>query len=94
MIKKQDIIIKILTVLFPDAKIILFGSRARGDFIQGSDLDIAIDNKINLTINELEEAKNVIEALNIPYQVDVVDLNNIPEKMKALIIKEGIIWKN
>jgi predicted nucleotidyltransferase len=94
MIKEQDLMIKLLTVLFPKAKIYLYGSRARGDYKVGSDVDIAIDDKRELSIFELARAKNVLEGLNTIYTFDVIDLNSIPEKMKNIILKEGIVWKS
>lgn len=70
MIKEKDTIIKLLTALFPDAKIYLFGSRARGDYKTTSDIDLAIDSKAKLSSLDLVKAKNIIEALNIPQTVD------------------------
>ncbi len=93
MIKEKDTIIKLLTALFPDAKIYLFGSRARGDYKITSDIDLAIDSKIQLSSLDLVKAKNIIEALNIPQAVDIVDLNKISSEMKNIILNEGILWK-
>ena len=42
MDKTTNSIITITKALVPDAKIILFGSRARGDYTKESDFDIAI----------------------------------------------------
>ncbi len=39
------------------------------------------------------QLKNAIEALNIPYDVDVVDFNNIPEALKAEIERIKVLWK-
>ncbi len=41
--KSKDKIVRVLKALFPGAKIILYGSRARGDAHDNSDIDIAID---------------------------------------------------
>ena len=43
MVKEKDLIVGLLSVIFPDAKIYLFGSRARGDYKPESDIDLAID---------------------------------------------------
>ena len=85
-------IIGILKVLFPGAKIYLYGSRARGDFREYSDIDLAIDaGKESKRLN-IGEAKSVMENLSMPYKVDIVDLNHISEHMHQVITKEGILW--
>lgn len=93
MIRNQELAIQLLSVLFPNATIYLFGSRARGDFKTGSDIDIAIDNKQRIDNLEIARALNVLEALNIPGEIDLVDMSRIPEAMKQNILNEGIIWK-
>ncbi len=39
----KDKIIKVIEIFYPNAKIYLFGSRARGTNEEQSDIDIAID---------------------------------------------------
>lgn len=86
-------IIAIITALMPDAKIYLFGSRARGKARDSSDIDLALDTGSKIPFYEVAEIKNVIEGLSIPYLVDVVDLNNISDEMRFIILKEGVLWK-
>lgn len=92
MIPQKEKIIKLILVLFPNSKIYLFGSRAKGTFDETSDIDLAIDANKELSIFDLEQARNVIRALNIAQTVDIVDINSIPKKMKKLIFEEGILW--
>jgi hypothetical protein len=40
------------------------------------------------------EARDMINEAHILYDVDVVDLQNIPNEMKQNILKEGILWKD
>ena len=91
-IKEKDSIIKLLDALFPNVKIYLFGSRARGTARVTSDIDLALDAGHRLSSLELEKAKNVLSALNIPQSIDVVDLNSVPQAMREMILKEGIKW--
>lgn len=42
-VPQEEIMIQLLTVLFPLVTIYLFGSRARGDHTERFDIDIAID---------------------------------------------------
>lgn len=92
-IEHQKKIIQIIEIFFPHAKIYLFGSRARGNYTSTSDIDIAIDNKIPISMTEKGQIISMIDALNIPQKVDVVDLNRIPDEFKKIILKEGILWK-
>lgn len=86
-------IIKVIEIFFPDAKIYLFGSRARKDYKETSDFDIAIDNGKPISMTEKGQILSMIDALNIPQKVDLVDLNRIPSDFKKVILKEGILWK-
>jgi predicted nucleotidyltransferase len=94
MIPEKDLIIKLLLVLFPNAKIYLFGSRARGDYKSTSDIDLAIDYQSKkIEPSEVIKAKNVIDTLNIPQKVDIVDFNSLPNNLRDTILKEGVLWK-
>jgi predicted nucleotidyltransferase len=55
--------------------VILFGSRARGDFSRVSDIDIGILPGKNFDRKKLVLLKERIENFNIPYTVDIVDLS-------------------
>jgi len=93
-VPQEETMIQLLTVLFPSATIYLFGSRARGDHTDRSDIDIAIDLGRAMEIREIAKARGVLEGLNLPWKIDVVDMNSISAAMKGFILKEGIIWKN
>jgi predicted nucleotidyltransferase len=92
-VPKHDLIIKVLLVLFPDAKVYLFGSRARGTHTERSDIDIAVDIGRKLTIEEWAMADGVLEGLNILQKIDVVDMWRASESMKQQITQDGIEWK-
>jgi predicted nucleotidyltransferase len=94
MIKQKEQIIGILNVMYPGIKIILLGSRARGDFKENSDVDLALDIGRKIKVEELAQIQNLIEALNVPQMVDVIDMHRIPADMKDIILKEGIVWKD
>lgn len=93
-IKYKDTMIKIIHMFLPKAKIYLFGSYAQGTNRPGSDIDIAVDNGKQLTLEELKNIKRLIDALPISQKVDVVDLNRVPVEMRDAILRDGIIWKN
>ena len=75
----------------PQAKIYLFGSRARGESTPYSDVDIAIKSD-GLDFKELAKIRFAIEESNFPYKVDLVDLSKAPYLSKV-VAKEGIRWQ-
>ena len=68
----------------PEAKFYIFGSRARGKFREYSDVDIAIDSS-DLTSTIKSKLELEFENSTFPYEVDIVDLNNIKESFRNLI---------
>ncbi len=80
-----------LKTVFPNARIYLFGSRARGDASGYSDIDIAIESRTPIK-SQLSHARFVIEESLIPYKVDLVDLSKAPY-LKKIIKEEGIVWQ-
>ncbi|MFP4165446.1 MAG: type VII toxin-antitoxin system MntA family adenylyltransferase antitoxin [Chitinispirillaceae bacterium] len=71
----------------------LFGSRARGDCRVASDIDLAVetDYPAAKSINAL---KNELIESTIPYEVDVVDLQNADDSLKRKVLIEGVVvWK-
>jgi predicted nucleotidyltransferase len=85
-------IIKLLQVLFPDATIYLYGSRARGTNRDNSDIDLAIDAGKKIDTLQIGEAKSILEGLFIPYTIDLVDMRSVSEKFRSVIEKERVIW--
>jgi len=90
----KDKIVGVLAALFPNAKIYLFGSRARGTHPEKSDIDIAIDEGEPVRPGRIGEANSMFAESNILYKIDVVDLHSVSKKMKDFILKEGILWKS
>lgn len=77
-----------------DVMIILFGSRARGDFDRRSDIDIGIIPKEKYDQKKLILLKEKLEDMNIPYKVDVVDISKVSEIFRDKVLKEGKVWKS
>jgi len=93
-LKDKDKITGLIKVLIPKARIYFFESRARGTHSPLSNVDIAVDAGEELPLVAIDEAKSIMTASNLIYHVDVVDFNNIPEKMRTAILQEGILWKH
>jgi predicted nucleotidyltransferase len=60
------------------SEIILFGSRAKGTFKNGSDIDIALKGR-NLKLKDILDASLAIEKLLLPYKLDLVIFSRIKE---------------
>lgn len=70
--------------------VILFGSRAKGNFKEGSDIDLALlGNKLNM--NSLRKIELELDELYLPYYLDIIIYNNIKEPaLKEHIDKVGV----
>jgi len=86
-------IIAIISALMPDAKIYLFGSRARGTNSNYSDIDLALDTGYKISNVDLDELKTIFKVSYIMYEVDLLDMNNIDDLIKNQILKDRILWK-
>lgn len=72
-------------------EIILFGSRAKGTFNNGSDIDIALKGS-NLNLKDILDATVEFEKLLLPYKLDLIILNRVKEPALTDHIKRiGIV---
>ena len=85
-------LLKIILKHFPNAKVYLFGSRARKNQKEGSDVDLAIDIGEKIDFDAILHLKSVIEETTIPFFVDIVDMHSAPDTLKEEIIKDRVIW--
>jgi hypothetical protein len=77
-----------------DVMVILFGSRARGDYLETSDMDIGILPRGEMNKSKIVLFRERVENSNIPYKVDVVDLSQASKKFTDKVLEEGLlIWK-
>ncbi|GIV41538.1 MAG: hypothetical protein KatS3mg034_0848 [Vicingaceae bacterium] len=66
-------------------KAILYGSRAKGNYKPGSDIDLTlIGDKLNLTI--LQKIENELDDLLLPYKIDL----SIHKQIKNIELLEHI----
>jgi len=72
----------------------LFGSRATGTNNPVSDFDIAIETADDIS-GELSLAREHLEESNIPYIVDLVDLQATSSEFASKVQQEGfVLWRN
>ena len=67
----------------------LFGSRARGDHTDGSDVDLAIDAPSLTPHDRARLAADADEALTL-YPFDLVWIEEAPESLRARIDADGV----
>ncbi len=74
-------------------KVIIYGSRAKGNYREGSDIDLTILG--NLNYDELIQLKLEFEESNIPYLIDISIFNDLQsESLKEHINRVGKIFYN
>jgi type I restriction enzyme S subunit len=90
--KTKEKIIRVIQALIPEVDIYLFGSRATGQYRPHSDIDIALDAGEPLDRLDVGEVQDMLNASNIPYSFDIVDLHNVGEDLKNDIREQGVLW--
>jgi len=85
-------IITPLVSLFPINRVILFGSYARGDASECSDVDLIIDSEGRLNAFDYFGVVGMI-VKKMPINVDVFELDEVkrPSSMYDSISREGVI---
>ncbi|KKL24866.1 hypothetical protein LCGC14_2411030 [marine sediment metagenome] len=92
LIKLKRLVVEYLTD--EKVQVFLFGSRARNDNANHSDVDIGyipygeFDRKKIVNLNER------IENSTIPYKVEIVNFNEVSEDFKRAALKDAVIWKD
>jgi predicted nucleotidyltransferase len=67
----------------------VFGSVARGDDTETSDLDLLVDARPGTSLLDLVKAKHAVEdLLRVP--VDLVTLDDLPESFRAAVVAESV----
>ncbi len=75
------------------AEVWLFGSCARGDVMQHSDIDIAILPHEGIPEDFFSQLEEQIDESSVPYHVDLVDLRTAASSLIEEVQREGVKWK-
>jgi uncharacterized protein len=78
-IQNIDQIISIFSDVSKIEEVIIFGSRVKGSFKPGSDIDLAVKGS-NLTFDDLLKLYGKLDELNLPYKLDLILYNDINDK--------------
>ena len=76
-----------------DAEVWVFGSCARGEVFQHSDIDVAILPRDELPSGFFLDLAERVEESSIPYDVDIVDLRRAAPTLIDEVRREGVKWK-
>ncbi len=83
----QDILYKHLP---RDVKVWVFGSRANWTTKDSSDLDLALEGTANLDHKVMVGLEAAFEESELPYTVDVVDLNAVSHTFKQIVKEQRV----
>lgn len=79
----KDSVIKKLQNAFEDQweveTVVLFGSRAKGNYRPGSDIDLAVKGR-NYTYHDNLSLSAKLDDLNLPYKIDLINYDTIKDK--------------
>lgn len=76
------------------AEVWLFGSCARGEVLQHSDIDIGILPRGDIPCGFFSDLKERIDESSIPYDVDLVDLRRAAPTLIEEVRREGVKWRD
>jgi len=70
--------------------LLLFGSRARGDYSEASDYDVAVLAGRRLSLRELDAIADQLSRLWGGAEVDVVDLSKAPNELLYKVLRDAV----
>lgn len=70
------------------AKVWIFGSRARGDQKEFSDLDLLYEIRTPLPLSEIGKIQEDLEESRLPIRVDLVDLRDLAEGYRPSVMRD------
>jgi len=88
---QKKIVLEILKKNFPESVFFIFGSRATQKNLKPfSDLDIAIQGAKKINPDALNQAQEDFSLSNLPFKVDLIDIDSISDKFRQSIISDFI----
>ena len=74
------------------SKVYLVGSCARGDARRPSDIDVAIELLAGAPEGLIPEIRVALDGSDIPFTVDVFNLNRLPDDYRSSVLEDAIEW--
>jgi type I restriction enzyme S subunit len=73
-------------------EVIVFGSRAKGNYKEGSDIDLAVKGR-NINLDDILSLSRKLDELNLPYKIDLINYATIKDKdVVEHIDRVGIVF--
>ena len=69
-------------------KVGLFGSRARGDFREFSDIDILVEGHVPTSL--LSTVQEALEESNLPFRVDIVQEKDLAPAYRQSVMRDRV----
>ncbi len=91
--REQNVLTNVINILdrhLHPEKIILFGSRAKGNYNNHADFDFAVISTKPNTKKQREILEEIEEVSGL-YSVDIVYLDDVEENFKQLVLRTGKI---
>ena len=82
---QQNQIKEMIHRYFPDAEILVFGSRLNGTHKPASDLDLCIRSHSLLPVAEWSKLSAELSDSDLPFKVDLLDWHRIAEDFQRII---------
>lgn len=83
-----DKIIEVILIYSQPEKIILFGSRATGDYKERSDIDIAVVDP-DITDRQMRKIREAVDEIRTLHSIDILWLNRVSEEFRDEILSTG-----
>ena len=86
---QQALVLQMIDSVAPGARVAVFGSRATGRARPFSDLDLLLLEPAQLSWAPRADLRDAFEASELPFSVDVVELNSLAPGMRQRVLNEA-----
>ncbi len=94
-VSEKRVVCNILKRIGPTLRVWLFGSRVHGNnFKPFSDLDLAVEhlNGGKVSPQILSSLRDAFEESDLPWKVEILDLNDISDTFKNIVAKDQVLF--
>lgn len=89
---ERELVVRLIRSLLPNARILAFGSRVRGEAKRYSDLDLAIDAGAPVSFERLAQLGERFAESELPYKIDLIDLNGVTDDFRGHVLATAAAW--
>lgn len=80
----------ILAEHLPHAKVWAYGSRVQGTAKRFSDLDLAVEDKEELSISTWGNLHHAFQESDLPISVDILDMHAVKQPFRKIVMEQRI----